>query len=88
MAFGKTLISPKIPESGPAGSELFARAMQILPDMTHLCRDSVEATEIFCCIALYLQSIDHRSAAYVYVSATDMLWSEEMSLTLDRSDKL
>ncbi|KAH6893130.1 fungal-specific transcription factor domain-containing protein [Thelonectria olida] len=67
MAFGKTLVNPKIPESGPAGSELFARAMKILPDMTHLCRDSVEATEIFCCIALYLQSIDHRSAAYVYV---------------------
>lgn len=50
--------------------EHFTRALQLLPDMAYLCDHSVETTELFCCIALYLQSIDHRRAAIVYVSCS------------------
>ncbi|KAH7009725.1 hypothetical protein EDB80DRAFT_412636 [Ilyonectria destructans] len=67
MAFGKSFISQGNAQSGPAGSELFARAMGVLPDTTQLCSDPVKATEIFCCIALFLQSVDHRVAAHLYV---------------------
>lgn len=49
-------------------SHHFTRALQSLPDMSYLCDDPVEATELFCCIALYLQSIDHRQSAIIYVS--------------------
>lgn len=86
MAFGKTLASPNIPERGPAGADMFARALQVLPDMTQLCCDSVEATEVFCCVALYLQSIDHRSAAYVYVRLG--IGRLGVMADMDRSDKL
>lgn len=72
MAFGKSFISQGNAQSGPAGSELFARAMGVLPDTTQLCSDPVKATEIFCCIALFLQSVDHRVAAHLYVSAVPL----------------
>lgn len=66
MAFGKAFAAPA--QESRAGAELFDRALRLLPDITLLCSDPVASTEIFCCIALYLQSIDHRSASQVYVS--------------------
>lgn len=69
MAFGKAFVKQTQPTRGPTGSDLFARALRLLPDTTYLCYEPVESTEILCCIALYLQSIDHRSAAHIYVSA-------------------
>lgn len=51
-----------------AGTEFFNRALRLLPDATFLSRDAVRSTEVLCCIALYLQSIDHRHAAHIYVS--------------------
>lgn len=51
-----------------AGLEFFNRALRLLPETTFLFRDAVHSTEVLCCIALYLQSIDHRMAAHIYVS--------------------
>lgn len=68
MAFGKAFTFQAQTSGGIAGMELFNRALRLLPDVTLLCRDPVMATEILCCIALYLQCIDHRSASLIYVS--------------------
>lgn len=51
----------------PMVSELFVRALTLLPDMTELCESPVISTELCCSIALYLQSIHHKQAATVYV---------------------
>ncbi|EON70068.1 hypothetical protein W97_09334 [Coniosporium apollinis CBS 100218] len=67
MAFGKAFIAQPQAANGLAGLTLFERALRLLPDVTYLVRDRVESTEILCCIALYLESIDHRSAAHVYI---------------------
>ncbi|KAM0277606.1 hypothetical protein ACHAO9_012507 [Fusarium lateritium] len=66
MAFGKSFTGQQA-SIGPAGSGLFSRAMNQIPDVTYLSRDPVKATEIFCCIALYLHCVDHRVAAHSYI---------------------
>lgn len=67
MAFGKSFVV-KQESIGPAGSEFFSRALNLLPDATYLSRDPVKATELFVCVALYLHCLDHRVAAHLYVS--------------------
>ncbi|KAF5985439.1 Zn(II)2Cys6 transcription factor [Fusarium bulbicola] len=66
MAFGKSFAGQQA-SIGPAGADLFSRAMNQMPDVTYLSRDPVKATEIFCCIALYLHCVDHRVAAHSYI---------------------
>ncbi|KAM6534346.1 hypothetical protein FALCPG4_007273 [Fusarium falciforme] len=66
MAFGKSFVGQQA-TIGPAGSNLFSRALSLLPDVTYLSRDPVKATEIFCSIALYLHCVDHRVAAHSYI---------------------
>lgn len=70
MAFGKALDSHEQMDGSTRSpiSEYCTRALQLLPDFTYLANYPVEATEVFSCIALYLQSIDHRVAAILYVS--------------------
>ncbi|KAI2467890.1 fungal-specific transcription factor domain-containing protein [Annulohypoxylon bovei var. microspora] len=51
----------------PSGAEFFVRAMQLLPPAYVFPQDPVASTEILCCIALYLQCVDHRSAAHSYI---------------------
>jgi hypothetical protein len=67
MALGKSLLG-KQAGMRPAGSELFSRALNLLPDAAYLSRDPVRATELFCSVALYLHCVDHRVAAHSYVS--------------------
>ncbi len=67
MAFGKALGPPTSQSEGLAGVDLFARGIRVLPDLIHLCQEPVLASEILCGIALYLQSIDHRTAAHVHI---------------------
>lgn len=55
-----------------AGADFFNRALRLLPDTTFLSRDAVRSTEILCCIALYLQSTEHRNAAHIYVSPSSL----------------
>ncbi|KAE8353459.1 hypothetical protein BDV28DRAFT_157005 [Aspergillus coremiiformis] len=67
LAFGKAFVVQRNQGSRPAGCEFFTKALQLLPDTTYLSRDPIIATEILCCIALYLQSLDFRSAAHNYI---------------------
>lgn len=66
MALGKAFNPPR-GNSRMSGMDLFNRALQLLPDVTVLYREPLLAIEILCCIALYLYSIDHRSAGYINV---------------------
>lgn len=67
IAFGKTLVQHKQRSARPPGAEFFVHALQSLPDTNRLCQEPIIASEILCCIALYLQSLDSRNAAHVTV---------------------
>lgn len=66
LALGKALLY-KSSGKQPGGVEFFARAMQLLPDVTFLCRDPILSTEILCAVALYLQSVDYRNSADITI---------------------
>lgn len=68
LAFGKGFVQHK-PRSNnkPPGAEYFAKALQLLPDVSVLHQEPIESTEILCCVALYLQALDCRSSAHNYV---------------------
>lgn len=70
MAFGKALDPHEnLEEPSPLHvPEYFRRALSLIPDLTYLANEPLESTEVFCCITLYLQCIDHRRAAISYVS--------------------
>lgn len=68
MAFGKAL-STQSRFGCIEGLDLFDRALRLLPDASILWEDPLTATEVLCCVGLYLYSIDHRSAGYMYVSS-------------------
>lgn len=68
VGLGKALLVGRGQGDAPAGSECVMRAIELLPDVSGLYQDPLLAVEIFCGLALYLQSIDHRNSAYVYVS--------------------
>lgn len=68
LAFGKAFTVQRGPSTRPAGCEFFVKALQLLPDLTHLNQCPMISTEILCCVALYLQSLDFRSSAYGFVS--------------------
>ncbi|KAJ4988791.1 C6 transcription factor [Stagonosporopsis vannaccii] len=67
IAFGKTFVQQKNHSPRPPGADFFIHALQLLPDTNKLCRDPIVATEVLCCIALYLQSLDSRNAAHVTI---------------------
>jgi hypothetical protein len=72
MSFGKALLTKiqtgESHDAASVGSNLLIRALRLLPDITYLCSEPIEATEILCAISLFLQCIDHRCAAHSYVS--------------------
>lgn len=67
MAFGKALLVPGEPGKSPPGGGLVSRALELLPDNQGLYQDPALSMEILCCLALYLQSVDHRNSAFTYV---------------------
>lgn len=67
LAFGKAFTVQRGPNTRPAGCEFFVKALQLLPDLTHLNQYPMISTEILCCVALYLQSLDFRSSAYGFI---------------------
>ncbi|OJJ72082.1 hypothetical protein ASPBRDRAFT_675005 [Aspergillus brasiliensis CBS 101740] len=67
IAFGKMFTQVKIHERRPPGIDYFVRALQNLPDHTLLYSSPMISTEILCCIALFYQSLDCRSASHSYV---------------------
>lgn len=62
MAIGKALVS-----NVQAGAPLFARALRLLPDVTTLCSQPIVSSELLCSITLYLQCLDHRTSAHIYI---------------------
>lgn len=70
MAFGRALDAHEhLKEPWPLQTaQYFQRALSRIPDMAYLANEPLEATEMYCCIALYLQCVDHRRAAISYVS--------------------
>jgi proline utilization trans-activator len=67
IAFGKSFVQQKSHSPRPPGADFLIHALQLLPDTNRLCRDPIVATEVLCCIALYLQSLDSRNAAHVTI---------------------
>ncbi|KAH6695377.1 Pyruvate/Phosphoenolpyruvate kinase-like domain-containing protein [Plectosphaerella plurivora] len=67
MALGKALLHRGFSKSCPFGKDYFLRGMEFLPDVSGLHDDPVLAMEVCCAIALYLQSVDHRNTAFVYL---------------------
>lgn len=67
MGFGQALLSGSM-GNRPGGSELISRAIELLPNSFGLYQDPILSIEMLCCLALYLQSIDHRNSAFLYVS--------------------
>lgn len=59
MALGKSFTSDP-----SAGLNLFNRALTLLPDVTQLCADAIRPIEVLCSVAMYLECIDHRCAAF------------------------
>ena len=72
LALGKAFVGRAASSNRPPGVEFFIHGMKMLPDVTLLCYGSntLQAMEIFCCAALYLQCLDMRSAAYNLVRCT------------------
>ncbi|KAL6241345.1 hypothetical protein RBB50_011818 [Rhinocladiella similis] len=64
LAFGKVFVSRQNDGRRPRGAEYFVHAMKLMPDITFLYTQPVQAVEVLCCQALYLQCLDFRSAAY------------------------
>jgi len=69
MALGKAFVVRVGKGKEPPGADLFALAMQSLPNLVFLCADPVETMEVLCCASLYLHSLDFRGSAYHLVSA-------------------
>jgi proline utilization trans-activator len=69
MAFGIALTSQEYEgsTSRPSSRDFFTRALALAPDMSYLCEYPIQATELYCSIALYYQSIHDRCPALVYV---------------------
>lgn len=64
LAFGKAFTARRNNSRRPPGCELYVQAMKLLPDIAFLMGEPLEAVEVLCCKALYLQCLDFRCAAY------------------------
>jgi proline utilization trans-activator len=70
LALGKAVtVQMKEGSPAPPGSDLFARAVSMMPDSAVLFTDAPTAIELLCAVALYFQLIDMRNTAYIYVSS-------------------
>ncbi|KIW77665.1 hypothetical protein Z517_07497 [Fonsecaea pedrosoi CBS 271.37] len=64
LAFGKAFVVQSNKGRKPPGAELFVYAMKLIPDLAFYSADPIEAIQVLCCAALYLQCLDFRGAAY------------------------
>lgn len=67
FAFGTSILARGAGKSGPAGSAYLARAVEALPDPHRLRQDPILSIEVLCLLALFMQAMDMRRAAYDYV---------------------
>ncbi|KAI5456774.1 hypothetical protein BGZ63DRAFT_366255 [Mariannaea sp. PMI_226] len=83
LAFGKAFVSKRSRGKRPPGVEYFIQAMQLLPNTIVLTREPLQSTEVLCCIALYLQCLDHRISAYNFIGqAVRLAMSQGMHTNL------
>lgn len=75
LAFGKAFVVRKKQAQCLPGSNLFLRAVSLLPDCTMFFRDILTAIEVLTAISFYYQSADSRNVAYNYVSEQQQLQS-------------
>ncbi|KAH6989043.1 fungal-specific transcription factor domain-containing protein [Ilyonectria sp. MPI-CAGE-AT-0026] len=67
MALGMALLARGVSTTSPPGRDYFIRAVDLFPDINGLYQDTITSVEVCCGLALYLQSVDHRNSAYVYL---------------------
>ncbi|PBP24834.1 hypothetical protein BUE80_DR004218 [Diplocarpon rosae] len=67
FAFGKSILAREVSQSGPTGAAYFARAVEALPDPHRMRQDPILSIEILSMLALFMQAMDMRRAAYDYV---------------------
>ncbi|KAH6715061.1 fungal-specific transcription factor domain-containing protein [Leptodontidium sp. MPI-SDFR-AT-0119] len=67
FAFGTSILARGAGKSGPAGSAYLARAVEALPDPHRLRQDPILSIEVLCLLALFMQAMDMRRAAYDYI---------------------
>ncbi|KAK7229301.1 hypothetical protein V2G26_001471 [Clonostachys chloroleuca] len=67
LAFGSAFLSRAKNRNEPPGAGYFVRAMELLPDLGSLWKDSLLAVEVLALAGLYLYSIGHRESANVYL---------------------
>ncbi|KAL6884752.1 fungal-specific transcription factor domain-containing protein [Trichoderma evansii] len=67
MALGKGLLTRGMSKAGSPGSEYFMKAMELFPDANGLYQEPILSIEVCCGLALYLQAVDHRNSAYLYL---------------------
>lgn len=70
FAFGTSILAREAGKSGPAGAAYFGRAVEALPDPHRLRQDPIVSIEILCMLALFMQAMDMRRAAYDHVCIT------------------
>ncbi|KAI1452453.1 hypothetical protein F4805DRAFT_447319 [Annulohypoxylon moriforme] len=67
LAYGQAFLASGPWFNSPPGSHLAARALSLLPDPAYMHEENVRSIEVLVLVALYLQSIDMRAAAYQYI---------------------
>ena len=79
ISFGKSFLMQKTAKEPLSGVVFFARAMKLLPNIQGLYDDPLLSMEILCAASLYLQCLDHRNNAYVYVSGYQTSFNSSIS---------
>ncbi|KAK0101163.1 hypothetical protein ONS95_012857 [Cadophora gregata] len=64
FAFGTSILAREAGKAGPAGAAYFGLAVEALPDPHRLRQDPIESIEVLCMLALFMQAMDMRRAAY------------------------
>ena len=67
LALGKAFVVRIGKGDQPPGADHFIDAMKYLPNIAFLYPDELNVMELLCCAALYLHSLDFRSAAYTLI---------------------
>ncbi|KAH7052257.1 fungal-specific transcription factor domain-containing protein [Macrophomina phaseolina] len=68
MAFGKAFLThpDSTGDRTPPGSDLFIRAITLMPDAAGMNQDPLLSMEVLCLLSIYLQALGRRLDAYAY----------------------
>lgn len=85
LALGKAFVVRIGNGDEPPGADYFIRAMKYLPNIAFVLQDDIEVMELLCCAALYLHSLDFRSAAYNLVSLPEFAFSVSLMIKIGQA---